>query len=474
MKKKMLIIIVGILIALFTVGGIIFYFFIPPKIQLNGNKTITIALEEKYKDEGIKVIWHNTNITKKLKIKTTNNIDNTKIGNYYIEYKFKYNNQDYKIKRKIKIIDNINPELTLTEPIDTIMCPNDNYQTLGYTALDNYDKDITDKVKITKEEIDSSHYKIIYNVKDSSGNTATKTRNITIEDKEKPVIKLIGKTNRNLLKGYNYKEAGYQVFDNCDGDISNKVTITGQVDTNTVGTYTITYKVKDSYGNEAVAYRKVNVINPDTSKNVIYLTFDDGPSTNITPQILDILKEENVQATFFIVDFGGTKTDIVKRIVNEGHTIAIHGKSHIYKEIYKSVDDYMNNINYMNEKIKKLTGVDTRITRFPGGSSNTVSRFNPGIMTKLTKEVINHGYVYFDWNISSGDAGGTKNAIGIYNNVVNGLRYNRANVVLMHDLNSKTYTKEALKNIIIYGKENGYIFQKITDNTPMVTMKVNN
>ena len=185
MKKKMLIIIVGILIALFTVGGIIFYFFIPPKIQLNGNKTITIALEEKYKDEGIKVIWHNTNITKKLKIKTTNNIDNTKIGNYYIEYKFKYNNQDYKIKRKIKIIDNINPELTLTEPIDTIMCPNDNYQTLGYTALDNYDKDITDKVKITKEEIDSSHYKIIYNVKDSSGNTATKTRNITIEDKEK-------------------------------------------------------------------------------------------------------------------------------------------------------------------------------------------------------------------------------------------------------------------------------------------------
>jgi len=284
----MLIIIVGILIALITVGGIIFYFFIPPKIQLNGNKTITIALEEKYKDEGIKVIWHNTNITKKLKIKTTNNIDNTKIGNYYIEYKFKYNNQDYQIKRNIKIIDNINPELTLTEPIDTIMCPNDNYETLGYTALDNYDKDITDKVKITKEEIDSSHYKIIYNVKDSSGNTATKTRNITIEDKEKPVIKLIGKTNRNLLKGYNYKEAGYQAFDNCDGDISNKVTITGQVDTNTVGTYTITYKVKDSYGNEAVTYRKVNVINPDTSKNVIYLTFDDGPSTNITPQILDI------------------------------------------------------------------------------------------------------------------------------------------------------------------------------------------
>lgn len=87
---------------------------------------------------------------------------------------------------------------------------------------------------------------------------------------------------------------------------------------------------------------------------MIYLTFDDGPSTNITPQILDILKEENVQATFFIVDFGGTKTDIVKRIVNEGHTIAIHGKSHVYKEIYKSVDDYMNNINYMNEKIKKI------------------------------------------------------------------------------------------------------------------------
>ena len=223
MKKKILIIIATILMALTTVGGIIFYLFIPPKIQLNGNKTITIALEGKYQDEGIKVIWHNTNITKKLKIKTTNNIDNTKIGNYYIEYKFKYNNQNYQIKRKIKVIDNIKPELTLTEPIDIIMCPNGNYQTLGYTAIDNYDKDITNKVEITKEEIDSSHYKIIYNVKDNSGNTTTKTRNITIEDKEKPIIKLTGKTNRNLLKGYKYKEAGYQAFDNCDGDISNKV-----------------------------------------------------------------------------------------------------------------------------------------------------------------------------------------------------------------------------------------------------------
>ena len=128
----------------------------------------------------------------------------------------------------------------------------------------------------------------------------------------------------------------------------------------------------------------------------------------------------------------------------------------------------------LQEKIKNSTGYNATITRFPGGSSNTVSRYNPGIMTILCNEVISRGYKYFDWNVSSGDAGGAKTSQDVYNNVINGLRKNRANVVLMHDFGGNTKTLNALADIIDYGLNNGYTFSNITESTPMVTHNVNN
>ena len=93
-------------------------------------------------------------------------------------------------------------------------------------------------------------------------------------------------------------------------------------------------------------------------------------------------------------------------------------------------------------------------------------------MTILTKDVLNKGYRYYDWNVDSDDAGGARTASKVYNNVIKGLSKNRNNVILMHDI--KTQTKDALRNIIRYGKNNGYTFEKITTNTPMVAHKVNN
>ncbi|MEI3509048.1 MAG: hypothetical protein V8R01_08225 [Bacilli bacterium] len=93
-------------------------------------------------------------------------------------------------------------------------------------------------------------------------------------------------------------------------------------------------------------------------------------------------------------------------------------------------------------------------------------------MTTLSKEVINRGYEYYDWNVSSGDAGETKTASGVYNNVVKGLRKNKANIILMHDIN--TYTKDALRNIIRYGKQNGYTFDRITSSTTPYHHHINN
>ncbi len=239
------------------------------------------------------------------------------------------------------------------------------------------------------------------------------------------------------------------------------------------GTYKITYYAKDKTGNTGSAERTVQVIDREQA-GIVYLTFDDGPSTTITPHILDILKEENVKATFFILNYSESTEYLVKRIVNEGHTIAIHGYSHDYYTIYKSEDIYMNNLSQLREKIKASTGVDTTITRFPGGSSNEVSSYNPGIMTRLVKRVLDEGYRYFDWNVSSGDAGGTSTSEGVYQNVTGSLKHNRSNVVLMHDFSGNTKTLNALKDIINYCKRNGFVIDKITTSTPMITHRVAN
>ena len=201
-------------------------------------------------------------------------------------------------------------------------------------------------------------------------------------------------------------------------------------------------------------------------KGVIYLTFDDGPSTNVTPKILDILKEEDVKATFFILNYNSEGEKIVKRENEEGHSIGIHGYSHSYSEIYKNEETYMNNLDKLQEKIKNSIGITSKITRFPGGSSNTVSKkYNEtnGLMSRLVKLVEEKGYKYYDWNVDSDDAGSAaSNKTKIYNNVTKGLSKNRPNVVLMHDTNAKKATLNALRDIIKYGKENGYEFKAIT------------
>ena len=207
------------------------------------------------------------------------------------------------------------------------------------------------------------------------------------------------------------------------------------------------------------------------NKGVIYLTFDDGPNEGTTNVILDILKEEGVKATFFVTCKG--PDELIKREYKEGHTVALHTASHDYATVYASDDAYFNDLKRVQDRVKNLTGFESKIVRFPGGSSNTISRrYSSGIMSRLTTELLNRGYKYYDWNISSGDAGSTTDPSGVYSNVVNSLRTDRANMILMHDI--KSYTRDALRDIIRYGKNNGYRFERITLDTEMVTQRVNN
>src|SRR5699024_8940101 len=131
--------------------------------------------------------------------------------------------------------------------------------------------------------------------------------------------------------------------DEIDGDLSKQIQTRGEVDTSTPGDYVITYRVTDKSGNTAEKSLTVTVLSRQTSdtgntnagtSGTIYLTFDDGPSKDITPKLLDVLQQKNVKATFFILNYDTSKEYLVKRIVNEGHSIAIHGYSHDYQKIY--------------------------------------------------------------------------------------------------------------------------------------------
>lgn len=178
----------------------------------------------------------------------------------------------------------------------------------------------------------------------------------------------------------------------------------------------------------------------------VYLTFDDGPSC-YTDEILDILKQYGVKATFFVVG----KTDeqsleAYRRIVEEGHTLGMHSYSHKYRDIYQSVDTYAEDLSKLQEFLYDTTGVWSRYVRFPGGSSNRVSLVD---MTELIAYLKEQGIQYFDWNISSGDAvSGTVSAEKIVDNVMQNVEKYDTVIILMHDAADKETTVEALPVIL--------------------------
>ena len=209
-------------------------------------------------------------------------------------------------------------------------------------------------------------------------------------------------------------------------------------------------------------------------KSIAYLTFDDGPS-NITNSVLDILKKYNVKATFFVINSGSYNKTTLQREVNEGHTIGLHAYDHNYAIAYKDDNSYLDGIDKLRAKVKADTGFDSHYIRFPGGSSNTISkRYSKGIMSRITKTAKQRGYKYYDWNVDDDDAGRARTADDCYNNVVKELRPNRSNIVLMHDFGTNKKILEALPRIIEYCQKNNYTMLPIDDNTPEIHHGISN
>lgn len=205
----------------------------------------------------------------------------------------------------------------------------------------------------------------------------------------------------------------------------------------------------------------------------VYLTFDDGPSAE-TDRILDILKEYNVKATFFVI--GKTDENSVKayqRIVEEGHTLGMHSYSHQYAQVYASREAFEDDLTSLQDYLFSITGMESIFYRFPGGSSNKVSKIP---MSDLIQCLEERNITYFDWNVSSGDASGTQlSSQTIINNVMSGINGTLKNyVVLFHDSAAKKTTVDALPEILeqLQAMEHTQILP-ITGDTDPVQHRVN-
>lgn len=199
----------------------------------------------------------------------------------------------------------------------------------------------------------------------------------------------------------------------------------------------------------------------------VYLTFDDGPSI-YTDEILDILAEYEVKATFFVVGKEDEHSqEAIRRIVREGHTLGMHSYSHKYSELYASLDSFEADFEKQRAYLEELTGETCQFYRFPGGSSNTVSKVDMG---NFIDYLDGQGVVYFDWNISSGDGGRPLLDVDtlVKNSTEDVARWNTA-VILLHDSADKRTTVDALPRIIeaILAMEDTVLLP-ITENTEPV------
>lgn len=201
---------------------------------------------------------------------------------------------------------------------------------------------------------------------------------------------------------------------------------------------------------------------PYYGKKVVYLTFDDGPDSENTPAVLSILKSNNIKATFFVIGTEVEKNpELLKQIYQEGHSIGNHSYNHVYRQLYHSSSDYLQQLHRTDQIIKNIIGVRPNISRAPGGSAGN---FTKQYWDALRKE----GYVEVGWNVSSGDASRGK-AADLVNNVIyqmeNRYLWSHA-IVLMHDGRGHGETVKALPEIIDFFKSHGYEFKMINIETP--------
>ena len=287
-KHNIKLIIIPIIIAIILFSFLTYFFFRYEFIIEDFNYNIEVPVKEKFNYRPI-VYYGNRFHKHKTKVITNRSIDINKIGKQNIIYNFSYKKHNISLETVINFTDKVKPVINVNDGFS--VCPNGDIKDLKYSAFDNYDLDITNNVKVNY----SDNY-IILTVSDSSNNKTIKNVK-SIKDNISPVITINGDTNITISKGTEYIDKGASAIDNCDGDVA--VVTSSNVDTNSVGSYKITYTATDKSGNSSSLERVVNVKEVNRGDRIIYLTFDDGPGS-YTDKVLNTLAKYNVKATFFV------------------------------------------------------------------------------------------------------------------------------------------------------------------------------
>ena len=513
-----------IIAALVTAAIVIFVFGINRwkiDFKLIGESSVTSECGEPYKDQGaeaevtgsiLSFVHHPISV----KV-STERVNIHEPGTYVVTYSAKFMWLSASSTRDVVIVDTTPPVIELKHIDDYYTLPHHAYEEEGFTATDNHDGDITSKV--VSEEKDGHVY---YTVSDQYGNKATADREIFYDDRNAPVFSFPSGEEGFLFQGQTWED-DVQAEDDADGDVSDRVKSEGSVDTGKVGTYIITYTVSDEWGNVAKKNRYVTVkrvpvtadeaaaaavitpvsaqaaaagstagtgstanaaagagaaaeqtAKPATAdpKKIIYLTFDDGPG-KYTEELLKILDDHKVLATFFVTAAYKDYQDLIGAEYNAGHSVGVHTATHEYSEIYASTDAYWEDFNIMQDIIQEQTGCRTDIFRFPGGASNTISaNYSKGIMSELAKQSGEKGYIYVDWNVTSGDAGDTTDSEVLYQNMMKGIHTYENSFILCHDI--KDFTIATMDRFITDALKEGYTFLPITSETRTCHHGINN
>ena len=479
MKKYKAIKVIGIVFGSIILLAMLCYFFtVNVNIKLKGEKSVFVEVNTDYIDEGVDAgfgcLWFNF----PLEFSCENIVDTKTIGEYTVTYSANKWGKSKTVTRNVTVEDSIPPDIIVTSTTVNVGASKKPITAdkidFKFTAKDNFDGDITEKVE---KEVEGDILKLT--ATDSSGNTTIGEIKIVYVDDVKPKLSLKGSSLMYVKSGTKFSDPGYTATDNIDGNITSKVEVTGLPNMSKSGIYMVTYSVEDSSGNKTKATRKVAVYKAgyaDAYKTVepngktVYLTFDDGPGP-YTAELLNILKSYNVKATFFVTNQFPQYANLIGRAHKEGHAIGVHTYTHQWS-VYSSVDSYVSDFNKMHNLIKNQTGIDTKIFRFPGGANNTVSKkYAKGVVSAIASKLTAEGYVYFDWNSDCRDTS-TTSVSKITNTVISQISGKKHAVVLMHDI--KRATVAAVPSIIEYCLSHGYNLDVITTQTPPVYLPIAN
>lgn len=439
--------------------------------DMPGGETVSVEYGQEYRhDVTARAVLPVVGIELYIEARPNANVDVYTPGSHGLSYTATFLGRSRTAERIVKVVDTTPPEIVLNSTPGYEADWTEGYVEEGYSAIDLCDGDISDRVKIARRD-----GLIEYSVEDSSGNRAVVTRKPEY-GKNLPVITLNGGDQVVSARPY-YSDPGGTACDGNGNDYSAHVTVSGQVDSRRPGEYELIYSITNAAGDTVSAKRLVTVQGEECpaqetpQEKTIYLSFDDGPGP-YTDMLLDVLDAYGVKATFFVTGNGGRYNSCIKRAFDAGHSIGVHSFSHQYGYIYSSEENFFNDFNAVQQLIYDQTGQYSQLFRFPGGSSNTVSRFNYGVISRLSAELEDMGYRYFDWNVNSRDAEGVSNSAAIAANIISGCAARHCSVVLQHDI--KLGSVYAVESVIQWGLENGYSFKPLDLSSPCVHQNIAN